>query len=243
MTEVRAPDPDRLFAIIDATWPAHRVWVEDGWTLRQGCGGGKRVSAATPATPNTVPDIQAASRIMRRLGQDKLFMIRPQDKVLDQALADQEFQIIDPVTVLQAEVARLQIHTQTHQTVVNETPTEAMGTVWAAGGILEGRLDVMRRCALPKACFGICADGEVVATAFVAIDGRLAMAHAVEVLAPLRGKGYGRSITQAVIRWAREQGADGFSVVTTKANTAALGLYHGMGMTDICEYHYRIKID
>lgn len=46
------PDLAQLYETIDHTWPAARIWTETGWTLRDGQGGGKRVSAATRAEPD-----------------------------------------------------------------------------------------------------------------------------------------------------------------------------------------------
>jgi len=40
-------DGPACMAALAATWPAARVWQQDGWTLRDGAGGGKRVSAAS----------------------------------------------------------------------------------------------------------------------------------------------------------------------------------------------------
>ncbi|MEL6679458.1 MAG: GNAT family N-acetyltransferase, partial [Pseudomonadota bacterium] len=40
-------DLSRLYDAVEATWPAAHMWQQDGWTMRDGAGGGKRVSAAT----------------------------------------------------------------------------------------------------------------------------------------------------------------------------------------------------
>jgi len=41
------PPSSTIFEILDATWPAHRLIKQGPFTLRQGKGGGKRVSAAS----------------------------------------------------------------------------------------------------------------------------------------------------------------------------------------------------
>jgi len=74
-------DLERLYQVIDHTWPAARLWTEGGWTLRDGQGGGKRVSAATIAAPEA--DIAQAETSMRAMGQRPLFMIRSGDDPLD----------------------------------------------------------------------------------------------------------------------------------------------------------------
>ena len=60
-------DLAQLYQVIDHTWPAAKIWTETGWTLRDGQGGGKRVSAATMAEPNA--DIGQAEAAMHAMNQ------------------------------------------------------------------------------------------------------------------------------------------------------------------------------
>ncbi len=64
------PDLPRLFEVVDHTWPAARRWTENGWTLRDGQGGGKRVSAATRLAPDA--DIELAEAAMRKHGTSRV---------------------------------------------------------------------------------------------------------------------------------------------------------------------------
>ena len=43
--------PEDLAAVMEATWPAARVWREGPFLCRDGAGGGKRVSAASSTPP------------------------------------------------------------------------------------------------------------------------------------------------------------------------------------------------
>ena len=76
-----------LFAVIDATWPAAALHRAGAFVVREGRGGGKRVSAASAEGPWTEADIDAAIATHARLHQPALFMIRPGDAALDAALA------------------------------------------------------------------------------------------------------------------------------------------------------------
>jgi GNAT superfamily N-acetyltransferase len=235
------PEPIDMFAAIDATWPAHRIWQSDGWTFREGRGGGKRVSSTTLAASLGAVDVAVASQTMRDMGQSDLFMIRPQDAALDHTLNTLGFEVLDPVVLLRAQIDTLPMHPPVHAAVWRDAPDAAMTGLWALGGIEAGRLDIIRRCELPRANVMLSVDGLPVATAFVAAFKTLAMAHAVEVLKEHRGKGYGKDIMRAVLDWSRNQGATEFGIITTAENTVALSLYRGLGLVDVGQYHYRIK--
>lgn len=60
----------------DATWPAARCFEHGPWILREGQGGGKRVSAATARGAITGADIPTAEAAMREMDQRPLFMVR-----------------------------------------------------------------------------------------------------------------------------------------------------------------------
>ena len=57
------PKPEAIFKVLDATWPAARQFTHEGWTLREGAGGGQRVSAATADTATA--DLASAEAGMR----------------------------------------------------------------------------------------------------------------------------------------------------------------------------------
>ena len=66
----------QLLETLEKTWPAAATYVRSGWVIRQGNGGGKRVSAGTAERPGTVPDIDLAEAEMTGLDQPHLFMVR-----------------------------------------------------------------------------------------------------------------------------------------------------------------------
>ncbi|MCO4824723.1 MAG: GNAT family N-acetyltransferase, partial [Amylibacter sp.] len=65
------PSEADLFGAVDATWPAHSLTDVEGWIIRDGRGGGQRVSAASG-----FGDISVAEAAMVAMGQEKLFMIQ-----------------------------------------------------------------------------------------------------------------------------------------------------------------------
>lgn len=232
----------RLFAAAEATWsPAERL-EQDGWVLRRGDGGGKRVSAATSAQPGDIPDIAAAERGMAAMGQPPLFMLRPGDAALDGQLEARGYQIVDPVIIMTAAATDVAALPDDPLAAIECTaPLAVMAGIWAAGGISDGRLNVMRRSGSARVFMLGRAHDHAAGCAFVAIDGDIALIHALEVAKDFRRVGAARQMVEKAAFWAVEQGATEFGALTVETNTASRALFRGMGFRDATRYHYRTK--
>ena len=68
--------PALLAQVMEATWPPARTQHLGPWTIRDGAGGGKRVSAATADGIWTEADLAQAEAAMRAQGMRPLFLIR-----------------------------------------------------------------------------------------------------------------------------------------------------------------------
>lgn len=232
----------QLFAAVDATWPAARYIETAHWLLREGQGGGKRVSAATRRAGISDPDIEAAEAEMKQLGQDALFMLRETDDTLDATLDARGYGLVDPVVILTSPVAAL-----TGQPVPRLAaftiwePLAIMAEIWAKGGIGPARLEVMARAKVKTAILAR-NNQRPAGTGFVAAHGSVVMVHAVEVLPEHRRQGTAQWIMREAAFWARAQQAETMAVLCTKENTAALALYSSLGFEPVAQYHYRHKI-
>ncbi|MEM9715673.1 MAG: GNAT family N-acetyltransferase [Pseudomonadota bacterium] len=210
------------FAIIDATWPAAAYHKVGDWIIREGQGGGKRVSAASGSG-----DIGQAEDAQRDLGQDLLFMITPDDMALDTELDTRGYVIIDPVVVLAKALPKPGLGTP------SDKPTEDTLQIWEAGGIGAARRAVMDRAIGPKTI--IQTDG---GCGFVACHDDVAMIHALEVAEVQRGQGIGAKLEQQARAWAPTRK---IAALTVKANAASRGLFKKAGYCEVSRYHYRIK--
>ncbi|CUH63148.1 putative acetyltransferase [Thalassovita gelatinovora] len=233
-------DLEKLYAVIDATWPAAGARDLGPWLIREGQGGGQRVSATTAKQPVTVDDIPLAEAAMQELGQPRLFQIRQGQDDLDAMLADRGYAVVDPVNVWIAPVDDIATEFPPPVTAFSVwDPLAIQIDIWAKGGIGPGRIAVMYRAADPKtSLLGRLKDSPA-GTAFVAIHDGIAMLHALEVLPHQRKQGMARWFMRLAAFWARDNGASHISVVCTQENAAANALYQSLGMSRCGQYHYR----
>ena len=236
-----SPEAHRLYAAIEATWPPASRTLAGPWMLRDGAGGGKRVSCATAEAQWSEDDLPAAEQAMRLLQQTPLFMVRAGETELDEALAARGYEVVDPVTLWLCPVAQL-----TDQPLPRVTafaiwePLAIMTEIWDAGGIGPARLRVMRRATGPKTSIFGRVNDKPAGTGFCAVHDGIAMVHALEIAAAHRGKGLGKWMMRCASFWAAENGADYMTALCTDANAAANGLYASLGMQAVGQYHYRM---
>lgn len=229
--------PEALAQGMDATWPPAKVWACGPFTLRDGAGGGKRVSAASCGGAWSEADLQAAEAAMA----DPLFLIREGDAVLDAALAARGYRVVDPVLAYAAPVAILVGEVPWLTAFPHWPPLEIARELWAEGGIGPARVQVMDRAAGAKAALLSRLEDRPAGVAFVAKSGDDAMLHALEVRAVQRRRGVGTILLRAAANWAQAQGAVRLSLVVTEQNLAARALYTRAGMQVVGQYHYRMK--
>ncbi|MEL6799660.1 MAG: GNAT family N-acetyltransferase [Pseudomonadota bacterium] len=236
------PNAQALYPAIEATWPTAAITRAGPWAIRDGKGGGKRVSAATAEAAFDATDLATAEAAMRALGQPPLFWIREGEDALDTLLAQAQYDIIDPVTLYVADTAPIAAHRPPPvSTFLMPEPLAIMREIWATGGIGPARIQVMDRACAPKTTIlGRTADRPV-GTGFAAIHQGTAMVHALEVLPTARRQGMARHMMHALAGWAQAHGAPHLALAVTQANAPANALYRSLGMQVAGRYHYRIK--
>jgi GNAT superfamily N-acetyltransferase len=236
---VITPEPHQLFGVLDATWPPARFVAQGPWTLREGKGGGQRVSAATANSPVTETDIDSAEARMHELGQSPIFMIRPQDTLLDAMLGHRGYRIADPVTAYVAPIHALTRDLPPTTATPVWPPLTVQREIWEHGGIDEARIAVMERAASPKTTLLGRAGDSPAGVAFVAVSEGIAMLHALEVATDHRRLGLGAALLHGAANWALAQGAAWLALMVTTANAPANALYRRLSMVPATNYHYR----
>lgn len=231
------PEPARLMAALDATWPAREVTARDGWRLRDGAGGGKRVSAASLLAEGA--EIARAEAAQRALGQTPLFRLVPEETALDTQLAERGYRVLDPSLLYVAPVSVLAQKPPPVRLFDIWPPLAIMRDLWAEGGIGPARLAVMDRAPVPRTGFVARIEDRACGAAFVAIHDGIAMIHAIEIAPRARRKGVASTLMRGAAHWAEGMGADWFALAVTEANAPARALYEGLGMQIAGRYHYR----
>ena len=239
MGEENVPDSARIMGAIDATWAPAEMVERDGWTLRRGAGGGKRVSAASGQG-----DVALVETAMRDWGQQPMFRLIPEDEALDTELAARGYEVVDPVTLYAARAETL-TGEQSHIAAAYRCAFRpaVMEEIWEAGGIGSARRAIMDRVSTPKCFLMSRADDTPAGAAFVAVDGEVAMIHAIEVFPHLRRQGAARLLIELAARLATEHGAGWLALAVTDANVPANALYQSLGMEAAGRYHYRVHPD
>jgi GNAT superfamily N-acetyltransferase len=229
--------PDRLAEVMETTWPPAGRHNLGPFTLRDGAGGGKRVSAASLHAPFTDADLDALEAAMA----EPLMLIRDGEAHLDAALHARGWRVVDPVVAYATPVANLTADLPPLSAFPHWPPLEIARSIWAEGGIGAARIAVMDRAPGAKAAILSRKGDRPAGVAFVACHGDEAMLHALEVSPALRRQGVGQTLLHAAANWAAEQGAQRLSLVVTRQNAAARALYARVGMGVVGQYHYRMK--
>jgi ribosomal protein S18 acetylase RimI-like enzyme len=229
------------YDVTEETWCPKSLWIAGGWTIRDGAGGGKRVSAATLAGELKDADFDVAETAMTKMGQTPLFMIRHGEDALDNALAERGYALIDPVQAYTIDVQELTQELPRLACYSLFPPLAVMTGIWAQAGIGPARIEVMSRVKGPKTTIFGRAKDKSAGAAFVAIHKNVAMLHALEVKENRRRQGVAVNMMRAAANWAQDNGARELSVVVTLSNDGGNALYRSLGMKPVGRYHYRIK--
>ena len=94
-----------------------------------------------------------------------------------------------------------------------------------------------------KGMFVLAESDEPTATALAVHDGEFTGLFEVATHPSQRGRGLGRTITRAAIKWAAARGAERIWLQVEADNDAALALYRGLGFSEAYRYHYRAAPD
>ncbi|WP_323007305.1 GNAT family N-acetyltransferase [Pseudorhodobacter sp.] len=234
--------PDLIYDVLDHTWPAASYRHVGPWLIREGSGGGQRVSAATPEAAFEASDIPQAEAAMTALGQAPLFMLRHGDGRLDAMLAARGYLRHDPVVLYAAALADLAMPAPSAMSAFSIWPPLSIAVdLWAEAGIGPGRLAVMHRVKGPKTSILGRVNDRASGVAFVACHHKIAMLHALEVSPTQRRQGSAINIMRMAAIWAQDHGAESLCLAVTEENVAARALYAALGMQAVGTYHYRVR--
>ncbi len=234
------PDTRTAWAAIAATWPAASQTRVGPVTLRDGAGGGNRVSAATVDGAVDADELDAAIRAMRQGGRTPIFWIRDGEDALDRLLDELGFVARDHTRLMAAPMGELAARELRPLAAIPcEAPLAAMVEIWAAAGIGPARLAIMDRAPGPKTTFLGRFGDHPAGTCFAAISGATLCIHALEVAPAAQRNGVGSQLMIGAARWGASRGATSVTIAVTEENKVAQALYASLGFTVVGGYHYR----
>lgn len=232
----------QLTNALAATWPPASQTQIGPVTIREGKGGGSRVSSATAPGPISAQELSAAETAMRDLGQVPQWQLPAGSNALDDQLAQAGYAIAAETVFMVMKAADLAAQDQALMSSFRAFPPLAVQReIWSEGQIGPARLAVMDRAPAPKISLLGRVEDQPAGAAFVACHDGIAMVHALEILDRFRRKGLARNMMIASARWAQDEGADWIAITTTRDNTAARALYAQLGFAEQPGYHYRTR--
>jgi ribosomal protein S18 acetylase RimI-like enzyme len=232
-------DPD-LARAFETTWPAADYADAGAFRVGRGLGAGGRVSSTRALGPDwDEGDIPATEAIHRGWRQRPTFRLPDSDARLADALARRGWRRDHPTAIMALDCAALTDREVPDMTAFDIWPPLAIqGDIWAAGNIGAARQAVMPRVALPKTSILGRDEDRAAGAAFAAVDGPVAMIHAVEIAPGFRRRGLAGWLIRKAATWAEANGATRLGLAVSVANTGARALYDRMGFVEIGRYAY-----
>ena len=226
-------------------WPARQSVLLGGWVLRLSDGHTKRANSANAVNPvGSFDEVrEAAEALYARHNLPAIFRLSPlAAPEIDKSLDDAGYAVFDPSLVLSTVLADFCGNGDVR---IEET----LSTSWLEGFAAANGIGAAHRAthdrmvssiALPTAFATLIEDGEAVGFG-LAVYERQAIGLFDIVVAPAkRGRGNGRRLTNALLLWGRQVGAQNAYLQVRAQNEGARKLYASLGFQEAYRYHYRV---
>ncbi len=231
-------------------WPALENALYDGWVLRFADGYTRRANSVNPIYPSTM-DVSAklarCEEIYSQRGLRAIFKMTEAvfpdnlDHLLEDKGYAREAETSVQTVMLGSVGAKIDPRVE-----INSRADEQ----WLDAFFRASRADVKYRSTLssmldrsiqPKCFARIWDGGSIVACGIGVLEEKIVGLFDIIVEERLRGRGLGRVITESILAWARNAGADESYLQVMMDNNLARRLYHKMGYREIYRYWYRVS--
>lgn len=228
-----------LARAFERSWPAAETRDSGAFRSGRGLGAGGRVSSTLALRPDwDAGDIPAAEAAHRDWGQRPMFRVPDSDARLADSLRSLGYAPETPTAIMAADCAALGGAVPAMTTFAIWPPLAIQSDLWAAGNVSAPRQAVMERVDLPRTSLLARLEDRAAGSAFVAVDGPVAMIHAIEVAPQFRRRGLAGWMIRAASAWAAEQGAKRLGLAVSRGNTGARAVYDRLGFQEIGGYSY-----
>jgi ribosomal protein S18 acetylase RimI-like enzyme len=229
-------------------WPANVALYDGTWLVRLTAGlPAKRLNSVNPLDPRDDGRLEERlARVRRRFegyGRPLTFRMSPlAGRTLTRHLDREGWSRFGESIVMHAPLEEAGL-----KTAIDQIPLQDVGRFVGAAldihaldpALRPGLSEVIGSIEPETGLFVLEGEGAPVATAICVLDSGLAGLFEVATMLEKRGRGYGRRVVRAALKWARQRGAQEAWLQVEADNDHALGLYRALGFREAYRYHYR----
>jgi ribosomal protein S18 acetylase RimI-like enzyme len=232
-------------------WPALQTVLYDGWVLRFADGYTRRANSVNPIYASTIDvnsKIVRCEEIYSQRGLPTIFKLTEEVCPLD---LDSILQEKGYVREAETSVQTLELDSVSFSVDACVQISNRVDDPWLDGFFRISGADVKYRNTLSsmlekgiqeRGFARIRNSGSVVACGVGVKEARTVGLFDIIVDEQLRGKGLGRMITDGILAWARNAGAETAYLQVMLDNKIALALYRKLGFRELYRYWYRVNL-
>ncbi|WP_052809863.1 GNAT family N-acetyltransferase [Streptomonospora alba] len=223
---------------VAADWPAAEVETRSGWRLAWSEGVTRRANSAVRL--EAVAPVEAVEEFYRGRGTAPCVQIWPGDEELDGRLARRGYGAQGATRALVRDLSEHPPAAHGAEVAVDSRPDAAWRALWEEAGQSADRMPALHRILDRAPTVGYALDSGGDARGCVVLDGVWAGVYAMVTRSGQRGRGLAGAVLEALLEWARAQGAERSYLLVEEDNAAALRVYERAGFVSECVYHYRV---
>ncbi|NVN84629.1 MAG: GNAT family N-acetyltransferase [Rhodopseudomonas sp.] len=229
-------------------WPALRSVYHGDWLLRFGEGVSRRSNSVNPLRAEAASIAAQIPLFTELYRAQKLPLIVRVPALLgpqvDRELDHHDFTTEGETCTLHGDLAGRALAADPAVTIEATADAEWLAAISALQKQTPTHAATYARVvavvALPAGFAALRRDGEIVATAYGAIQDRLLCCESVVVSEAHRGEGLGARMMTALFAWAASRGAEAACLQVEASNVAGRALYRSIKLdTELHRYHYR----
>jgi ribosomal protein S18 acetylase RimI-like enzyme len=226
-------------------WPALQTLMVSGWALRLSGGFTKRANSVNALSPcGSFEEVRTvAEALFSSHGLPTVFRISPLAPAeADLALDAFGYRYFDPSLFM---TAPLDGRGGKNAVEIDPRPSDEWleGFAFAKGvesGMRQSHDAIVRSIALPSAFVTIRDSGKPIGFGLGVYERGMVGLFDIVVVPKARGRGVGRALTEAILGWGKDAGAQKAYLNVRRANDVAVKLYSSLGFSEAYAYHYRV---
>lgn len=230
-------------------WPSHQMQIYDGWILRFSYFYTHRTNCIEQIGPSSIPlqdKLDYCEEIYEKWGTPAIYKITPLiNSSFDQKLTERGYHIAHVTEVMTMELrgplpGEISWKVELCPSITSQW-LEALFTMKGTVNQIHRRIVPSMYAAIPKDIIAasVLDKDQIVGTGLGILDRDYVGLYAIHVSEKYRGLHMGRSICQALLNAAAQQGASSAYLQVVQGNKTAKNLYRSLGFEDFYTYWFR----